>query len=277
MAETDVLNPSFDSQMNPDYPWNEVPPGEDLTFQPQAGGLYTRHVISNGRTFQLTWTDTPRWIADRIFQWERQFRYSFFTFMDFERGRAYSGRFLDKPTKQITGNDRWTVQATFQEIAQLPLSQYAGDEDEDWDSFGAILFPRQVSTDLALVTGAWTHNDADGFSIGDPTPAPGGAYHSNTTDDIAEWLYFGYGFRLYSALGPDLGKVEISHKPYATQAWTVLATVDLYNAGAQPSAVILTKHDLQLDLHRVKLRVTGTKNGASSGYKVYADAIEVIE
>lgn len=276
MAETDVLNDTFDSLLNPEYGWQETPPGQELTFAPQAGGLYSRHVASNGRAFQLTWDTTPRWVADRLMQWERQYRFGYFTLRDWESGRCFTGRFMGRPARQLMGNDQWTVTAVFQELSQLPLLVNLGDEEQDWDSFGAVLPPRQSGADLVLATGAWVYNAAYGFAIGDP-PAPGGAYYSSTTNDTIEWLYFGYGFRLYSPKDSNQGKLEISHKPQATGVWAVLATIDLYAAATVASDVVFTAANLNLDLHRIKLRVTGTKNVASTGFLCYGDAIEVLE
>jgi hypothetical protein len=111
------------------------------------------------------------------------------------------------------------------------------------------------------------------------TPAAhGGAdYFTNGTNDTAEWIYFGYGMRLWSRTQNNLGKVEVS--------WdgNIIATIDLYSASGTGSIVIIECGSpgfgltFPLGFHRVKVRCTGTKNAASVGFFIYADAIEVMQ
>ena len=53
-----------------------------------------------------------------------------------------------------------------------------------------------------------------------------------------------------------------------------LGNVDLYAAAAVDSAPLLTRLDVPLGLHTVKLRATNTRNGSSSANTIAADAIE---
>jgi hypothetical protein len=88
--------------------------------------------------------------------------------------------------------------------------------------------------------------------------------------DAAEFLYFGYGFRLWAFLGPYLGIANI----YLDGIFQ--AAVDLYAAAGTASAPVLTLQNVPLGDHRVKIAATNTKNGASSGKYVLADGIEVM-
>jgi len=98
----------------------------------------------------------------------------------------------------------------------------------------------------------------------------GASAFSNSTNDTAEWLYFGYSARVWSSKNSDRGIVEVSLDG------SVFANVDLYSAVALAAAPIAAPQAV-LGFHRLKLRVTGTKNGASSGYTCMADAIEVMQ
>jgi hypothetical protein len=90
------------------------------------------------------------------------------------------------------------------------------------------------------------------------------------TTDAAEWVYFGYGFRLWSYKGPDMGIVQVFLDGVS------LGTIDLFAAGATASAVVFTQQNVFLGQHRVKIQPTDTKNAGSLGFVVAADAIEVM-
>ena len=100
----------------------------------------------------------------------------------------------------------------------------------------------------------------------------GFAYHDagTVTTDAAEWLYFGYGLRLWAPKGPDMGIVQVFLDGVSQ------GNVDLYAAAATVSAVVLTLQSVVLGQHRVKLQPTNTKNAASTNFVVTADAIEVM-
>lgn len=100
----------------------------------------------------------------------------------------------------------------------------------------------------------------------------GFAYHDagTVTADAAEWLYFGYGFRLWAPKGPDMGIMQVFLDGVSQ------GNVDLYAAAAAASAVVLTLQSVVLGQHRVKLQPTNTKNASSTNFVVTADAIEVM-
>jgi hypothetical protein len=90
------------------------------------------------------------------------------------------------------------------------------------------------------------------------------------TTDAAEWGYLGYGLRVWAYKGPDMGIMQVFLDGAS------LGTVDLYAAAATPSAAVFTQLNTPLGSHRVKLQPTNTKNAASVGFIVVADAIEVM-
>jgi hypothetical protein len=92
----------------------------------------------------------------------------------------------------------------------------------------------------------------------------------NVITDAAEWVYFGFGFRLWSYKGPDMGIVQVFLDGVSQ------GTVDLFAAAATQSAVVITIQNVVLGQHRVKLSPTATKNAGSLDFFVSADAIEVM-
>ncbi|HKV94879.1 MAG TPA: hypothetical protein VJW20_20205 [Candidatus Angelobacter sp.] len=92
------------------------------------------------------------------------------------------------------------------------------------------------------------------------------------TTDAAEWLYFGYGFRLWFPRGPDMGIVGC----LLDGAFPPNNSFDLYSASAQPSSALITNLNVPLGEHRIKVFPTGQKNAASTNFYVVADALEVM-
>lgn len=127
--------------------------------------------------------------------------------------------------------------------------------------------------DLVKLAGTWAF-ETGGFSWAHGL----GDYYSNETNATAEWVYFGYGFSYWHSKNSNLGFIEISATRVRDGAVVLAATqVDLWSATLVAPAAILTKSDLPLDLYRVKVRCTGTKNASSTGFYVRADAIEVMQ
>lgn len=110
------------------------------------------------------------------------------------------------------------------------------------------------------------------------TPTPDASLHGGfgyfdigtTTTDAAEWLYFGYGFRVWAPKYPYAGIMQV-FLDNASQG-----TIDLYAAAVTNSAPLMTAQSVAMGFHRVKLSPTNTKNAASSNFIVVADAIEVM-
>lgn len=90
------------------------------------------------------------------------------------------------------------------------------------------------------------------------------------TTDAFVFLYAGYGFRLKGRKGPALGIYQVLLDEVS------LGNVDLYNAGDTGPVVLLTKLDVPLGLHRVKIKATNTKNALSTANTITADAVEIL-
>jgi hypothetical protein len=52
--------------------------------------------------------------------------------------------------------------------------------------------------------------------------------------------------------------------------------IDLYNVSSLAAAVLNTQTNLKLGWHRVKVKATNTKNGASAANTIVFDALEVM-
>jgi hypothetical protein len=260
VSEANILNPSASDTLNPNYGYRETLGDVIAEAQMRSGKPFARLLRSRGRVFELMWSE--RLIADaaKLRQWHQQYEQGFFTLADWEMGRYYSGRFAGRPAIAPAGNNNWNASAQFVELPGLPMFAYPTNWNrdaifiEEIDDFG--------SPNVKL-TGAWTQS-VNAAHHG------GKAYFSATTNNAAEWLYFGYGFRLWAAKDANLGIVAVSIDGGAE------TNVDLYAASLQASAVVHTNANQNLGFHRVKLRVTGTKNASSSAFTVYADAIEVM-
>jgi hypothetical protein len=232
-------------------------------FQARSGKVYARQLSSRGRVFNLEWHNKLKVESDYLRTWEAQYRNDFFSYQDIERGRYFSGRFIAPLEISPGAFDRWNLRGQFEEIPGLPLFAYPTNWGvdsifiEERDGFGSDL----VKLNNPAV---WVY-EVNGNAHG------GANYYSNTTNETAEWVYFGYGFRFWSIKQPDGGIIELSLDG------TVLTNVDLYSAGVVVSAALYTSANVKLGFHRVKVRLTGTKNAASTGFISRADAIEVMQ
>lgn len=262
MSEQNILNATAASTTNPDYSIPIDEPEIAAMWQARSGRPFVRNLQTRGRVFQLHWEKADFTTYRTLRQWFNQYRKDFFSFFDIEDNRYYSGRFAEGSFKhEHAGNNQVNVSAIFVEIPGLAMFAYPSNWGVDSiihgvrDGFGA---------DLVKATGTWSVNFPNAIFKG------GGGYWSVITNDTAEWIYFGYGFRYWAITEPSDGIAELSLDG------TVIGTIDLYSAGVLASSVRFTQANVPLGLHRVKLRVTGTKNASSSGFACYADAIEVM-
>jgi hypothetical protein len=263
MSEQNILNPNAASELTPDYSYSEGLPQMMSQFQAKSGKVYARQLMARGRAYDLAWGSRLKAIADQLRQWEAQYRNDFFSYQDLERARYFSGRFAAPLQISPSGNNKWDIRGQFVEIPGLAMFAYPA----TWGTDSIFLEERDgFGSDLVKLTGA-------GWTLEVTANAHSGTdYFSNVTNATAEWIYFGYGFRFWSRTQSNLGKVEIS-----LDGTIVSAALDLYTAGATASSVLFTQTNTPLGLHRVKLRVTGTKNAASSDFYCYADAIEAMQ
>lgn len=111
---------------------------------------------------------------------------------------------------------------------------------------------------ISPTSSAFCHNGFSYFTFG------------NLGTELIEWLYLGYGFRLWSQTGPDMGKLNVFVDGVNT------TQIDLYSASRVASAPVYTNANLPLGEHRIGLGAAGTKNASSTGFIVCADALEVM-
>jgi hypothetical protein len=260
MSEQNILNPTA-SQLNPTYSIPHKDPAITASWQPRSGKPFSRNMLARGMEFQLHWASVPFTTYQSLRQWFRQYEQDFFSYFDIDDNRYYSGQFLAEPQYERVGNNQVNVSATFIAIPTLPLFQYPG----NWGVDSIFLGIRNgFGADLVKLTGAFTFNGPNAVFKG------GQAYFAAATNSTAEWAYVGYGFRLWAISESQDGITEVSLDG------VVLGTYDAYAAVTSASSVKWTQLNVPLGLHRVKIRVTGTKNVASSGFVMYADAIEVM-
>jgi hypothetical protein len=261
MSEQNVLNPNAASVYSPDYGYTEGLPQMLSMFQAKSGKVFTRQLMARGRVFNLSWNSKLLVDCNYLRAWEAQYRSDFFSYVDVERNRYFTGRFLAQLQVSPAGNDRWNLSGQFIEIPGLAMFAYP----TNWGVDSIFMEERDgFGNDLVKLTGTWT------FEV-NANAHGGNNYFSNTTNDIAEWLYYGYGFRLWSRKDVSLGIMAVSVDGGAE------TNIDLYNVSNTAAAVQFTSANLALGFHRVKLRCTGTKNGASSNFYAVADAIEVMQ
>jgi hypothetical protein len=238
-------------------------------FQPRSGKMFSRQQAGLGRIYQLLWNARDLATKHTLQQWEEQYRQDYFTLADWERGRYFTGRFDSSLTYNPRGNQSYDIKARFTELAGLPMFAYP----TNWARDAVFLEERNSAGEdlVKLLTPAnWTFNVL-------PNGHGGAYYSSNVTNATAEWQYFGYGFQFWSATGTGGGIVEVTCTRVRDGSIASGPTnVDLYAAVPANSAALLTVTNLGLDFYRVKLRVTGTKNAASTDFLCLADAIQVM-
>ncbi len=267
MSEANILNTSSASQLNPQYGWQRARRDAVARIYAASGKTFKRLVGARPLVYRLNW-ELPKTEALQLEQWGNQYLLDFFTLVDWERTRYYSGHFIEGPVETWIGNEKVGYTAVFEELPGLALNTYPS----NWARDAIFLEERNgFSEALVKLTGTWALS-------GDTSTHGGNDYYSDTTNDTAEWQYFGYGFRLYSVKAPDHGIVELTVSRVRDGAVIVAATnIDLYNPTNLYNQVLYTKSDMALDLYRVKLRVTGTKNASATNYRCRADALEVMQ
>ncbi len=260
MSEQNILNPTASSQMNPTYPIRHKDPQIIASWQPRSGKPSQRYMMARGMEFQLHWEKVQFSTYLSLRQWFRQYERDFFSYFDIDDNRYYSGQFLAEPQMERVGNNQVNISATFVAVPTLPQFQYPS----NWGVDSIFIEERDgFGSDLVKLTGTWTFQavaQANG----------GGEYFSITTNDIAEWQYFGYGFRLWSIKDVSRGIFQVILDGIDR------GVADCFNASLLASAPVFAVTNVNLGLHRVQLRVTGTKNAGATGFVCAADVIEVM-
>jgi hypothetical protein len=268
MSEQNILNPAQTSLFNPDWGYAEGLPEMRSLFQAASGKMFARREFELGRVYDLAWNNRDLATKHTLQQWAQQYENDFFSLADWERSRYFSGRFEGPLTFNPAGNQKYNIKGRFIELPGLAMFAYPS----NWARDAIFLEERNgFGEDLVKLTGTWTLSN-------NSSTHGGNDYTSSTTNDTAEWVYFGYGFRLYSAKDPAQGIVELTVTRVRDGSQIVAPTnLDLYNASTLFNQIISTQTNQALDLYRVKLRCTGTKNASSTGFLVRADAIEVMQ
>ena len=269
MSEQNILNPSATSLLNPDYAYTVQDASAIGIHRPVSGAPLSRVLQGRGRVFELTWAKRPLATKKALEQWERKYRTDFFSYYDIENGRYYSGKFLGPLQISPAKYEQWDIKGQFEEFSGLAMYAYPGDvapidrrnpNVQPWVDQGVYIPVRDgKGANVVKLTGTW---------FLDGTPSNG--YFSDELNATAEWLYFGYGVRIWSGLRIDAGQFE----------WHVdgvsLGTVNCYNV-SNTFEPVEAKFDLPLGWHRVKMRVLHTKDPASANYLVWAQKIEVMQ
>jgi hypothetical protein len=267
MSEQNILNPTVGSDFNPDYSYTEGLPQMMSQFQAKSGKAIARQLLARGRVYDLQWQSRPKSTADVLRQWEAQYRNDFFSYQDIERGRYFSGRFVAPPQISPAGFNKWNIQAQFVEIPGLPMFAFPGGTLWGQDSI-AIYVRDGFGSNLVKLTGAgWSGFRTD--LAAQISPGAPGTFTSNNNGEYAEYVYYGYGFRVWGPKSSDRCKADV----YLDGVFA--ATIDYYSASLVTSSVLLTVLTT-VGLHRVKLIING-KNVSSSAQNLVLDQIEAMQ
>ena len=174
--------------------------------------------------------------------------------------RFFPVRFAAPVRHRLAAHESHDIEVDLIEVVGVTLDEVHHPDPLDLSTSTSFL----EETEGTALVGSWT----------DPGYVPdahGGGernnVNTNTADEFA-FTYSGYGFRLWARKDTDLGICKVLLDDVD------LGNVDLYAAAAADSAALLTKLDVALGLHTVKVRATNTKNGSSSANTIVADAVE---
>jgi hypothetical protein len=175
------------------------------------------------------------------------------------------GRFSTPVEPSPISHNHWSVQQIlFDEVPGVPMIQYPS----DWmrDAIWAMSVNDFGNRMVANVGGTWT-------LMADANAKSGYRFASGGIElgiYAAAYVYLGYGFQFWAPTGPTLGKGQL------VLDGNVVGTVDFYSAAVNPSSMLFELQNVVSGLHTLTLQQTATKNGASSGYTVYFDALKVM-
>ena len=264
MAETDLF------PLKPDYILPEEVISGVLSQTAADGSIQQRLQKASQRLWELKLRRRSTDQAEQLRDWYARFQNSFFRFdhsvyinnSGVYLPRSFPVHFAGPPSYELVHNEGWSMRAQFIEAVGkvLPSGSYP-DPTTGFPSF----FQEEDHENAYVIAGTWTVVITANAHAGEHKTNP----NTNTTDAF-QWVYSGYGFRLWSAKSSSVGILGL----YVDGVFD--SNVDLYNATTIPSAPIVTKLDLPLGLHRVELRATNTKNISSAGNTIIADAIEVM-
>jgi hypothetical protein len=253
MSEQNILNPSNVSLLNPDYGYTEGLQELRTMTQSMSGKLFMRRQRGAGRIYQLVWKSRGSAVADQMRQWENQYRDDFFTLADWIRGRYFSGHFQAPLTYSPSGNEQYDIKGNFEELPTVNMYQYPA----NWTRDATFLYARNgFGDDLVKLTGTWNWT-ANGEAL------LGSDYlnaNTNTTDK-AEWVYFGYGCRIWSPKGTNVGIFQATVTRVRDGATVASALVDLYSPSNLPSQPVFGEN--LLEYSQAFDNAIWTKNGCT--------------
>lgn len=278
MAETDILNPrrgydpDFGDSMNPNLGWNRDRPSTLAMIKPAGGHPWSRNTGNSGHTYKLNYTRRNLTVTERLKRFFEEFEQSFFTLIDHDLGRHYVGRFEGGMPQTMDDNGRFSSTGwTFVEMPGAPMLEYPS----DFDRWGITARPIDDWGDQATAT---TSTAANAWVQPPPVVGDDGVSRAvrqlknaaPTANDAATHEYRGYGFRLWALQGPGYGKANL------LVDGVQVATLDCYNAAEIGPQIVYLNTAMSLDIHRVQVVLTATKNAASSGTAFVWDKLEMI-
>ncbi|HXE75313.1 MAG TPA: hypothetical protein VNN18_06740 [Candidatus Xenobia bacterium] len=236
----------------------------------ESGRSFERLKRAPQRLFELDFRARRTSELTQLRAWWRRFERDFFIFehkahsLDSEqtalRSRCFAVTFAGPPEHDLAGHEAHDIHLRLVEAVGRPLNSYP-----DPEAGHESVFLEESAG--AVLAGTWTQATQ--------AAAHGGAERTNTnlnTTDAFQWVYAGYGFRVWARRAPNLGIMEILLDGVS------VGTADLYAAAAQAAQPVFTKLDVPLGLHTVKLRATHTANpnNSSSEGTILADALEIL-
>ncbi len=296
MAETDILNPVqgywpvLGDNPNWSYGWTRRSSQNGVLARTRLGAWYSRETLNAGYVFDLNWINRPWATVMRLKQFQEAFQNGYFTLIDYDGGgRHHVGRFTSPANGVETANGKYTVQGlVFEEIPRCRMLQYPSDFVSSSHTIYAIddfLFPRVATSGagwlaapVPLMAGAVT--TPSGFEWLDATPVAG---------DFAQVEYVGWGFQMKFRTSPLLGLCDVYvdgvlwlqalDLSSGTAAEINTSTNGVTGAVFAPSPFaggVVSKIDLPLDKHRVKVVARNLPGATSTANGVIFPAIQVM-
>jgi hypothetical protein len=276
MPETAILNANvqwdkdIDDSIGPDYGWEQLRRSQLATIKPAFGRPWSRIAGNGGHTTTFSWVGRSRACVDKLKQWAEQYETGFFTVIDQEGGgRHYVGRFVGDMPRVAGKHDAYNVQGwQFEEIPGCPMLEYPA----DWDHWAVFEYPIDDFGDQLTATSSASWVRPAAF-VDDTGASIVPRQLQNLTPAANDWItheYRGYGCRLWAVQGPTFGLATV---------WidgVNVAAIDLYNAALLGPQIVYENAQMPLDIHRVKVILSDTKNVASTGTGIVWDKLEVM-
>jgi hypothetical protein len=262
MAETDIF------PLQPDYPVSRRLLAGVVEAFADSGRRFARVKRAPRLVHELELRHRATDEKTALEEWYRRFERSWFSFhdpvfaLDPDSGifldRYFSVEFLVQPEYELVAHEAWNLRVALVDRVGVPLFSYP-----DPAAGHNSIFLEE--SDALAIAGTWT-SSLNAFAHGGSEAANG---NTNTTNAL-QWTYAGYGFRLWARQDDNLGIVEVLLDGAS------LGTIDLYAAVPRVAQPLLTRLDLPLGLHSVRLRATNSRNPASTAPTILADALEVL-